>query len=79
MDTRSGSDIDYLISISHDIFVMFDNYHRVSEVYQFSQIIEEESAVSWVESDRRLIQDIGDSFESRTHLCREPDTLRFTT
>lgn len=41
MDTCSRSYIHYLISISHDIFVMFDNYHCVSEIHQFSQIVEE--------------------------------------
>ena len=79
MDTCTWSYIHYLISIPHDIFVMFDNYHGVSEIHELSQIIEEESAVSGMESDRWLIQDIGDSFKPRTHLGCKPDSLRFTT
>lgn len=75
MDTGARSDIDYLISISHDIFVMFDNDNSVAEIHQFSQIIEEEATIPWMETNRWFVEDIGDSFESRTHLCRETDSL----
>mgnify|MGYP001413852388 CR=1 FL=1 len=75
MDTGSGSDIDYLISIPHDIFVMFDNDNRVPEIHQFSEIIEQETTIPRMETDRGFVEDIGDSFESRTHLCRETDSL----
>lgn len=79
MDTRSGSYINYLISISHDIFVMFDNYDRIPEIHQLPQIVEEETTITRMESYRGFIEDIGDSFEPRSYLSCEPDTLRFTS
>lgn len=75
MDTRSGPYIDYLISIAHDIFVMFDNYDRISEIYQLPQIVEEETAITRMESDGWFIEDISDSFEPRPYLGRETDSL----
>ena len=75
MDTSTRSDINYLISISHDIFVMFDNDNRVPEIHQFSEIIEEETTISWMEADRGFIEDIGYSFESRTHLRCQTNPL----
>lgn len=75
MDTRSRSYIDYLISISHDIFVMFDNYDRISEIHQLPQIVEEETTITRMESDRWFIEDIGNSLKSRPYLGRETDSL----
>lgn len=79
MDTRSWSDINDFISISHDIFVMFDNYDRIPEIHQFPQIVEEETTITRMEADRGFIEDIGNSLESRPYLGRESDTLRFTS
>ena len=79
MDTCSGSDINNFIRISHDIFVMFDNYDRISEIHELSQIIEEETAITRMKSNRGLVENIGDSFESRPYLGRESDALRFAT
>lgn len=79
MDTSTRSYVDYLISISHDILVMFDNNDSISEIHEFSQIIEEEPTVPRMETDRGLIEDIGDSLKSRTHLGRKSYSLRLTS
>lgn len=77
MDTRSWPDIHYLISMSHDIFVMFDDDDGVTEVDELSEIVDEETTITWVKSDRGFIEDVGDTFESSADLSRETDTLRF--
>ena len=75
MDTSARSYIDYFISISHDIFVMFDNNDSISEIHELSQIIEKQTTISRMKSDRGLIEDIGDSLKSRSHLCRKSYSL----
>ncbi len=51
MDTCTWSYVDDLISCSHNIFVMFDNYDRISEIDEFSQIINKETTISWMKPD----------------------------
>lgn len=75
MDTSTRSDINYLISISHDIFVMFDNDNRVPEIHQFSEIIEEETTIPRMETDRGFVEDIGDSFQPSAHLGCQTNPL----
>lgn len=75
MDTRSGSYIDYLVSIAHDIFIMFDNYDRISEIHELPEIVEKKTAITRMESDGWFIENIGNSLESRTHLCCQTNPL----
>lgn len=54
---------------------MFDNYDRISEIHQLPQIVEEETTITRMESDRWFIEDIGNSLKSRPYLGRETDSL----
>ncbi len=79
MDTRSWSYIDYFIGSRHDVFVMFDNDNGIAEVDEFSKVVDKESTVARMETDRRLIEDIGDTLEASSYLGGETDTLRFAS
>ena len=58
---------------------MFDNDDRIADVRQAFEIGDQHVIVTRMETDRRLIEDIYDSFQSRTYLCGESDTLRLST
>ena len=32
MNARSGADIDYIIGRAHGVFIVFNNYERITEV-----------------------------------------------
>lgn len=79
MHPCARTNIDDVVTLSHDIFIMFDYYDRIPYFRQFFEIIDEHVIVSWVKSDRWFIEHVDNSFKARSNLRRETNTLRLTT
>ena len=57
---------------------MLHDDQRIAEIAQMLERVEQLVIVSLVQSDTRLVQNVGDSDETGTDLCRKTDTLRLT-
>ena len=79
MDTRPWTNVDNIITFSHDIFIMFDDYDTIANGRQPLQILNKHFIVTWMKSDRRLIEDIDNSLKSGTNLGSEPYSLTFSS
>lgn len=58
---------------------MFDHDNRVPEVDEFSKVIDKETTIPRMKTYGWLIENIGDSFQFGSYLCREADTLRLSS
>ena len=72
-----GPEIDDVIRRADRILVVLDDDHRVADVAQAMQRVEQALVVALVQADRRLVQDVHDAHQSRADLAREPDALGF--
>lgn len=79
MDSCSRADIDDVVTLAHDIFIMFDNYDTIANTCQTLQISDKHLVISRVESNRRLIEDVDNPLESCAYLRGEPYTLTLSS
>ena len=79
MDTRAGADIDDVIRIADGILVMFHDQYRIAQVAQVDQGVEQALIVALVQTDRRLIENIHNTHQSRADLRSQANALGFTT
>lgn len=79
MNSRSRTNIDNMIAFTHDIFIMFHNNDRISDLRESFEIFYEHIIISRMESDRWLIENIDNSLKARTNLRCESYTLRFSS
>ncbi|TKS58496.1 MAG: hypothetical protein EWM73_03520 [Nitrospira sp.] len=63
----------------HGFCVVLDHHHRVAQVAQAQQGLEQAAIIPLMEPDRRLVEDIEDTDEAGTDLRGEPDALAFST
>ena len=56
---------------------MLDHQHRVAEVAQPLERGEQPRVVALMQADAGFVEDVQDSDEPRTDLCRQPNALRF--
>ena len=71
-----GPEVDDVVGGAHRALVVLDHDHRVAEVAQPRQHVEQLVVVALVQPDRRLVEDVEDAHEARPDLRREPDPLR---
>ncbi len=58
MGTGTWPDINDIIGILHRFLIMFDDNHRVAQITQAMQRIDQADIVALVQPDARLIQNI---------------------
>ena len=61
---------------AHHLLVVLDDEHRVADVAQPLERVDQPRVVALVEADRRLVEDVEDADELRADLRREPQPLR---
>ena len=62
------SDIDYPISGSNGLFIMFDHNQGVAKIAQTSEGIDQTSVIALVKSDRWFIQNVENADKARANL-----------
>ena len=78
---RSGAwpKIDHVIRAANRFFVVLDDEHRVTQIAQRGQSIQQAPVVTRMQSDRRFIENIEHAAKLRTDLGGEPYALAFST
>src|ERR1700684_3343962 len=71
--------VDEIIRPQHRIAIMLDDQHRVAEVAQSLQRVEQSLIVTLMQPDRRLIENVQHADQARPDLRREPDALALAT
>ncbi len=71
----AGAEIDDEVRRADRLFVVLDHQHRVAQIAQPPERVEEPAVVALVEPDRRLVEDIEDADQARADLGGEPDAL----
>lgn len=79
MDSCTWTNIDDIVTLSHDIFVMFDNNDSIPYLCQSFEIGDKHIIVSRMQTDRWLIEYIDNSLESSSYLCGKTYALRFAS
>ncbi len=73
----SGAQVDHMVGGADRVLVVLDHQHRVAEVAQAGQRLQQAVVVALVQADRRLVQHIEHAGEARADLGGEPDALAF--
>ena len=63
----------------HGFRIVLDHHHRVAQVAQAEQRLEQAPIVPLMETDRRLVEDVEDADQAGADLRGEPDALPFPT
>ena len=79
MFAGSRSDIHHAVCRTHCIFIMLDHDQTVSEIAKAHQRTKKSVIVSLMKTDTWLIQNVRNSDQSGTNLCRKSDSLRLAT
>ena len=75
MHAGAGADIDDIIGRQDRILVMLDDDHRIAEVAQAPQRVEQPRIVALVQADRGLVEHIEHAGEAGADLRGKPDAL----
>ena len=68
-----------MIGCPHSVFIVFDNDDRVSQIAESGECSDQAIVVTGVQPDRRLIENVKHSNQSRTDLAGQSNPLAFTT
>ncbi len=72
----AGSHVDDVVGRADHVLVVLDDEHRVAEVAQVLQRVDQPVVVALVQADRRLVEHVHDAGQARADLRCEPDALR---
>ncbi len=73
------ADIEHVVGEANSILVVLHHDHRVAEIAQMGQGLEQPLVVALVQADGRLIQHIHDPHQTGPDLAGQPDPLCLTT
>ena len=73
---RARPDVDDVVGDPDRLLVVLDDDHRVAEVAQPHERLDQPLVVALVQADRRLVEHVQHADEPAADLRREPDALR---
>ena len=73
--SRPGSDVDHVVGVANGLLVVLDDDHRVADVAEPQQRLDEPAVVALVEPDRRFVQHVEHPDEAAADLGGQPDPL----
>ena len=71
-----GAHVDDVVGQPHGLLVVLDDEHRVAEVAQAQQRVDEAPVVALVQADAGLVEDVEHADERRADLRGQADALR---
>ena len=77
MHARAGADIDDMVGMQDGVLVMLHDEHRIAEVAQVLQRVEQPRVVALMQADGRLVQHVKHARQPGADLRGEPDALAF--
>ena len=75
MNAGAGADIDDMVGKPDRLLVMLHHDHRVAEIAQPLERLQQTGIVALVQPDRRLVEHIENAGEARADLRGQPDAL----
>ena len=75
MHARTRPHVDQMVGRADRVLVVLDHDHRVAEVAQVAQRLQQPVVVALVQADRGLVQDVEHAGEARADLRGQPDAL----
>ena len=75
MHAGAGADVDHIVGGLDRVLVVLDHDHRVAEVAQAPQRLEQPRIVALVQADRRLVQHVQHAGQARADLRGEANAL----
>ena len=75
VNAGAGPHIDHMIGGQDRVFVMFDDDHRIAEIAQPPQRVEQPRIVALMQADRGLVEHVEHAGQARADLRGEPDAL----
>ena len=66
--TGAGPDVDDVIRDANGLFVVLDDQHRVAEIAQAHQRVDQPLVVALMQTDRRLVEHVEHTDEAATDL-----------
>ena len=75
MDAGAGADVDHVVGGEDRVLVVLDDDHRVADVAQPLQRLEQPRIVALVQPDRGLVEHVEHAGQPRADLRRQPDAL----
>ena len=75
MDAGGRADIDDIIGRQDRVLVMLDDDHRIADIAQVLQRIEQAGIVALVQADRRLVEHVEHAGQAGADLRGKPDAL----
>ena len=79
MHPRTGADVDDMVGQFDGVLVVLDNDHRIAEVAQMQQRIEQPLVVALVQADGGFVQHIHHAHQAGADLAGQTDALRLAT
>ena len=73
------ADVNNPVAFANGLFVVFDNNHRVAQITQPSQRVDEPAVITLVQTDRRLVEHVQGAHQTRTNLACKPNALRLSS
>ena len=73
------ADVNNPVAFANGLFVVFDNNHRVAQITQPSQRVDEPAVITLVQTDRRLVKHVQGAHQTRTNLTCKPNALRLSS
>ena len=65
------ADVDNVIGGAHRFFVVLDDEHRVADVAQVFEDLDQPGIVARMQADARLVENVKRADEQRAEICRE--------
>ena len=75
----SRSYINYPVRSIHGILIMLDNDQCIAKIPQMLERCKQLVVIPLMKADAWFVEYIADTHQSRTYLCRQPDTLCFSS
>ena len=77
MAARAGTKIDHVVGAADRLFIVLDHEHRVAEIAQLFERVQQAVVVAMVQSDRRLVEHVEHAPQLRSDLRGQADALAF--
>ena len=74
-----GTDVYQVVGSPHDLLVVLHHHHRVTQILQILQHMDQTVGIPGMQADTRLVEDIERTHQRTTQTRTEVDTLTLTT
>ncbi len=75
----AGTDVDHVVADPDGVLVVLDDQHRVAEVAEALERLDQSAVVSLVQADRRLVEHVEHPDQAAADLRGQADALRLAT